>query len=45
MALAKHMFNKYGWKIVGTMVPTYKKSRANHNIPFLKFLNRPRNGL
>ena len=23
MALAKHMFNKYGWKIVGTIVTTY----------------------
>ena len=29
IALAKHMFNDYGWTIVGTLVP--------HDITFLKF--------
>ena len=37
MTIAKHMFNKYGWTVVGTIVPTDKKSRADHDIPFLKF--------
>ena len=37
MALAKHMFNNYGWKIVGTIVPTDKKSRADHDILFSIF--------
>ena len=36
IALAKHMFNMYVWTIVGTIVPTGKKSRADHGIPFLK---------
>ena len=36
MKLAKYKFNKYGWKIVGTIVTTYKKSFADHDIPFLE---------
>lgn len=36
--LAKLLFEKYGWTIVGTIVPTDKKSsdREDHDIPFLK---------
>ena len=36
MAIDKHIFNKYGWTIVGTIIPTEKKSRADHHIPLLK---------
>ena len=39
MALDEHMFNKYGWTIVGTIVQTDKKSRADNYIPFHKFSN------
>ena len=45
MALAKHTSNKYGWTIVGTIIPTDKNSRADHDIPFFKFSNGARNGL
>ena len=45
MVLDKHMFNKYGWKIVGTIVPMAKTSSSDHNITFLKFSNGARNGL
>ena len=45
MALAKHISNKYGWKIVGNIVPTNKKSRTDHDITFLQFSNGSRNGL
>ena len=45
VALAKHIFNEYGWKIVGNIVPTYKKSRADHYITSLNFSNGARNGL
>ena len=44
MAIAKHMFNNYGLKIIGTIVSTDKKSRANNNIPLLKLSNGSRNG-
>ena len=45
MALANHMFNKYGWKIVVTIVPMDKKSRADYDISFLKLSNGARSGL
>ena len=45
MVLDKHMFNKYRWKIVGTIVPTDKKSRADYDIIFLNFSNGSRNVL
>ena len=45
MKLAKHIFEKYSWTIVGTIVPTNKKSYADHDIPFLKLSNGARNGL
>ena len=32
--LAKHMFEKFGWTIVGTIVPTDKKSRADEDVLF-----------
>jgi hypothetical protein len=43
--LAKHMFDEYGWTIVGTISPTDKKSRADEDIPFLKLSNGARNGV
>ena len=43
MKLAKHMFERYSWTIVGTIVPTDKKYRADHDIPFLKLSNGARN--
>ena len=45
VALAKHMFNKYVWTVVSSIVPTDKTSRSDHDIPFLKFSNGSRNGL
>ena len=36
MNLAKHLFEKYRWTIVGTIVPTEKKSRQDQDIPFHK---------
>ena len=45
MALSNHMFNNYVWKISVTIVSTDKKSRADNDIPFLKFPNVSRNGL
>ena len=44
MEIAKHMLNEYGWTIVGTILPTDNKSRADHDITFLEFLNEERNG-
>ena len=43
--LAKHMFNNYGWTIVGTISPTDKKSRQDEDIPFLKLSNGARLGV
>ncbi len=43
--LAKHLFEKYRWTMVGTIVPTDKKTRKDHDIPFLKLSNGARNGL
>ena len=45
MAIVKHMFNKYGWKVVGSIVPTDKKSRSDHDIPFLKLSSGSMNEL
>ena len=39
------MFEKFGWTIVGTIVPTDKKSRADEDVPFLKLSNGARNGV
>ena len=39
------MFDKYGWTIVGTIVPTAKKSREDEDIPFLKLSNGAKNGM
>ena len=43
MALTKHMFEQYGWTIVGTICTTDKKSCQDHDIPFLKLANGARN--
>ncbi len=45
MKLAKHLFEKYRWTMVGTIVPTDKKTHEDHDIPFLKLSNGARNGL
>ena len=37
--LAKLTFEKYGWTIVGTILPTDKKSREDEDISFLKLFN------
>ena len=37
--LAKHLYEKYKWTLVGTMTPTEKKSREDHDVPFLKLSN------
>ena len=39
------MFKKYGWTIVGTIVPTDKKSREDEDIPFLKLSNGAKIGV
>ena len=41
MKLAKLLYEKYGWTLVGTIVPTYKKSRENYGILFLKLPSCP----
>ena len=43
--LAKHMFTKYAWTIVGTIVPTDKKLREDEDVPFLKLSNGDQNGV
>ena len=43
--LAKLMFEKYGWTIVGTISPTDKKSREDEDITFLKLSNGARMGV
>ena len=37
MRLAVHLFETYGWTMVGTITPTDKKSRQDLDVPFLKF--------
>jgi hypothetical protein len=44
MKLAKHLFEKYRWTMVGTIVPTDKKTHEDHDIPFLKLSNGACNG-
>jgi len=41
--LAKQMSEEYSWTIVGTIVPTDKKSWEDEDIPFLKLSNGARN--
>jgi hypothetical protein len=43
MKLAKHLFEKYRWTMVGTIVLTDKKTREDHDIVFLKLSNGARN--
>ena len=37
--LAKALFEKYRWLLVGTITPTDKKDRKLHDIPLLKLSN------
>ena len=37
--LAKHMYEKHGWTIVGTISPTKKKQRNKEDFPFSKLSN------
>ena len=39
IALAKHLYESYSWTIVGTISPTEKKDRTDHDVPFLKLSN------
>jgi hypothetical protein len=39
MALAHHLYNKYGYFFCGTMVLTEKKARQDVDVPFLKLSN------
>lgn len=39
MDLAKHLYEKHGWTLVGTMTPTDKKARGDTDVPFLKLSN------
>jgi len=39
MDLAKHLCDNYGWTIVGTITPTEKKARGDHDVPYLKLSN------
>jgi hypothetical protein len=39
MSLLKHLYNKYRWTYVGTIVSTGKNERAAHDVPFLKLSN------
>lgn len=34
-----HLYNKYGYYFCGTMVPTDKEAREDHDVPFLKLSN------
>ena len=37
--LAKHLYEKYGWTVVGTITPTAKLDRKAHDVPFVKLSN------
>ena len=37
--LVKDLWNKYRWRFCGTMTPTDKKDRQDHDVPFLKLSN------
>ena len=41
--LTKHMYEIYGWSVVGTMTTTKKKHREKEEFPFLKMSNRALN--
>jgi hypothetical protein len=41
--LARHMFDRYGWTIIGTVVPTDKKTHVDYDIPFCKLSNGAKN--
>ena len=43
--MAKHLYEKYSWSLVGTIVPTDKKQRADEDVPFVKLSNGARNKL
>ena len=43
--LARHLFENYGWSVVGTITPTDKKSRQDEDFPFLKLSNGARLGV
>jgi hypothetical protein len=43
MSLVKHLYNKYRWTCVGTIVPTEKNERASHDLLFHKLSNGARN--
>ena len=39
MSLVKHLYNKYRWNCIGTIVPTEKNDWASHDLPFHKLSN------
>jgi hypothetical protein len=41
--LARHIFERYGWTIVGTVVPMDKKTRVDYDILFSKLSNGTKN--
>ncbi len=41
--MAKHLYKKYRWTLVGTVVPTEKTSRSDEDLPFVKLSNGARN--
>ncbi len=41
--LAWHMFERYGWTLVGTVVPTDKKTRVDNDNLFCKLSNGAKN--
>ncbi len=43
--MAKHLYEKYGWTLVGTVVPTEKTSRSDEDLLFVKLSNGARNKL
>jgi hypothetical protein len=43
--MAKHLYKKYQWTLVGTVVPTKKTSRSDEDLPFVKLFNGARNKL
>jgi hypothetical protein len=43
ISLAKHLYNKYQWTCVGTIVPTEKKECGHHDLPYHKLSNGARN--
>ncbi len=42
MSLVKHLYNKYRWTCVGTIVPTEKNEWASNDLPFHKLSNGAR---